>query len=425
MRAVIWKELRNVALRAAKVKLPSVDDGLHKVPDAGYQLEDGREILGFSTNEPEKMAGFSGPEQLFLLDEASGIPEEIFEAIEGNRAGGVVIVMFSNPTRTSGEFFESHHRKAKSAKNPSGYLTFRLSSEEAAEVDPHIPGLARREWILEKQNEWGRDSSLYGVRILGTFPQQGASSVVPLHLVVTAVERGRTYRSIAPAPHPGSEDYDDFQALEAPALKDDPTDRLEVGVDVARSGMDKSSIVLRRGPVAWRPVRFMGLDGPQLAAEVLKLIDAHRRPHDAAVPPRVKVDANGVGASVFDALAAYATSDQGSGKLLVIGVMSSAAPTAKPREYANVRAQMWFELSAWLRTGAIAADDVLEADITTPEFKFARDRRLLVESKDDIKKRLGRSPDDGDALCLAVYDPPDFTYAEATADDFIGIDFTR
>ena len=425
---MIWKEVRNVALRSAKVELPNVRDGLHKVPDAGYQLDDGRVLLGFSTSEPEKMAGFSGSEQLFLLDEASGIDEEIFEAIEGNRAGGVVIVMFSNPTRTSGEFFESHHRKAKSPKNPHGYRTFRLSSEDAAKVTPHIRGLARQDYIDEKRAEWGVGSALYAVRILGEFPSQGTNSVVPLHFVVTAQERGRSYRSLA---HHANATWDLEPGEQE--LKDDPDARLEIGVDVARTGSDKSVVAVRRGPLLYPLARFVSLDGPQLAAEVLKIIESHRAQRARHAPagvsrsepraPRVKVDANGVGASVFDSLAAYA--DSHPGELIVHDVMTGSAPTRDEHEYENLRAQMAFETRAWLQSAAIPDDDQLAQDLVTPEFRIAsKSRRILIESKDELRKRLDRSPDDGDAVALCVYEPP--APYNPYAGDYVGsVPFTR
>lgn len=409
VRSVIWKEIRHVAIREARMKLPNVEDGLHKVPDAGYQLDDGREILGFSTNEPEKMAGFSGPEQLFLLDEASGIPEEIFEAIEGNRAGGVVIVMFSNPTRTSGEFFESHHSKAKSERNPHGYVTFRLSSEDAAKVNPHIPGLARQEYIDEKRTEWGVGSALYAVRILGEFPSQGTLSVVPLHFTVSAIERGRGYRALA---HHADATWDEeLEAVIRDELRDDPIARLDIGVDVARTGADKSVIAIRRGPLLYPLERHINLNGTELAAEVIKSLKRRRAALAAKGKtepriPRIKVDANGVGASVFDALAAYA--DANPGLFIVFDVMTGSAPTRDEHEYENLRAQIAYETRAWLQTAAIPDDDQLARDLVAPEFKFhPKTRRILIESKDDLRKRLGRSPDDGDAVHLCVYEPPE------------------
>ncbi|HYM90726.1 MAG TPA: hypothetical protein VEW91_03700 [bacterium] len=64
-------------------------------------MPDGREIVGFSTDSPERMFGIRGANLLCILDEASGIPEPIFEAVEGNRADGIKVIMFSSPTSTS------------------------------------------------------------------------------------------------------------------------------------------------------------------------------------------------------------------------------------------------------------------------------------------------------------------------------------
>ncbi len=115
--------------------------------DAGLQMADGREIVGFSTDSPERMSGISGANLLFILDEASGIPEPIFEAVEGNRAGGAKVIMFSNPTSTSGTFYEAFHRKR------NFWHTIHISAEESPNVTGgqiSIPGLATAEWVEEK-----------------------------------------------------------------------------------------------------------------------------------------------------------------------------------------------------------------------------------------------------------------------------------
>jgi len=79
----------------------------------GLKSEDFREIKGFTAREAEAVVGISGRNLMYLLDEASGIKPEIFEAIEGNRAGGARVCMFSNPTKTSGEFYDAFNSKEK------------------------------------------------------------------------------------------------------------------------------------------------------------------------------------------------------------------------------------------------------------------------------------------------------------------------
>jgi hypothetical protein len=371
VRSILWRELRRI-YGPAKDR---IGGELHKVPDAGLQWDDGREILGFSTDEPEKMAGISGEHVLFILDEASGIPAEIFEAIEGNRAGGARVVLFGNPTQTSGEFFDAFHGKA------AFYRRIHVSSEETPNVVEGravVPGLATREWIDEKRAEWGEESPLYQVRAKGNFPEQASNAVVGLALVLAALARW----------------------ADAPA--DGP---LECGLDVARTGEDESVLALRRGAKLLALRTWRGLDGPDLAAAVVVAVREAARPGER---PRVKVDAIGVGASAFDALARC--------KDVEAVAVNSAGASSTPDEYANLRAQLAFGVRAWLRDGGALPDhDKLQADLVTPTFGFDARNRILVESKDDIRPRLRRSPDYGDAAALAIYQAPAAAIVRARA----------
>lgn len=362
VKSILWREIKRL-YRGAKQKLgPEPADA----PDTGVQWSDGREIIGFTTKEPEKMAGFSGAHLLFILDEASGIPEAIFEAIEGNRAGGAKILLLSNPTQTSGEFYESHTKKR------AFYHCLRISSEESPNVtgEANVPGLATKAWIDEKVREWGRDSPLFSVRIGGDFPTQSTNAVVGLGLVLSAVAR--------------------WEETEAEG-------ELEFGLDVARSGEDESVLYARRGNKALAPYAWRGLDGIELANEVLKVVRELRlSPREI---PRVKVDANGVGASPYDALSR-------SSEVETIAVMTAEA-SSDAETYSNLRAQIAFGLAAWIKEGGAISDHAqTQADLVAPKYAFDVRNRLKIESKEELKKRLGRSPDYGDALALAVYSPP-------------------
>jgi len=149
----------------------------------GLKSDDFREIKGFTAREAEAVAGISGRHLLYILDEASGIKPEIFEAIEGNRAGGARVVMFSNPTKTSGEFFDAFNSKERF------YSTHTISSEETPNAtygdddERAIPGLATREWIEEKKQEWGEDSALYAVRVKGEFVELEEGKVFSIHAI--------------------------------------------------------------------------------------------------------------------------------------------------------------------------------------------------------------------------------------------------
>ena len=368
VKKILWREVRSFWRRARDRGYdlgpePALD------PETGVQWDDGRELFGFTARDPEKAAGTSGAFLLFLLDEASGIPEEIFEAIEGNRAGGAKVVLASNPTQQSGEFYESHHAKRKF------YRPLEISSEEAAAVEPPIPGLATRAWIDEKREEWGEDTPLFLVRVRGRFAAQATDAVIGLGLVLDAIRRGK--------------DEDDTDDLAEP---------LTVGFDVARFGDDETILAPRRGKRLYPLILLPEGDGPDTAAlAMVALKDAgHLRDGET---PRLIVDANGVGASVYDTLKRRDDCE-------AIGV-NTAVAASKPEDYTNLRTELHFLFKAWLKDGGKIPDDTrLQSELVAPKYHADGKNRLAAESKDDLRKRLRRSPDRGDAAMLSVYAPP-------------------
>lgn len=365
VKKILWREVRSFWRRAAARGYdlgpePALD------PETGVQWDDGREVFGFTSRDPEKAAGVSGAFLLFLLDEASGIPEEIFEAIEGNRAGGARIVLASNPTQQSGEFFASHHEKRRF------YRALTISSEEAAEVDPPIPGLATKAWVAEKREEWGPESPLYKVRVGGRFADQADDAVIGLTLVLDAIERGRG--EIGP---------------------DDAAERLVVGFDVARFGDDETVLAPRRGRWLYPMIPVAKGDGPDTAARAMRALDSAgllRLPQEY---PLFVVDANGVGASVFDALVRREDCE-------VVGV-NTAVAASDSANYINLRAELHFAFERWLKDGGALPDDArLQSELVAPRYRVDGKNRVQVESKDDLRKRLRRSPDRADAALLSL-----------------------
>jgi len=359
IRNILWKEIKRLVYNA-NVDFPVVP----QLPGLGIQWADGREVIGFSTKESERMAGLSGSEMLFIVDEASGVPEEIFDAIEGNRAGGAHILMLGNPTQPTGQFYDSFHSKA------DFYKTFHVSSVDAANCGMKIPGLATKEWCDEKLKEWGQEDPRYQVRVLGQFADSAEYSVIPLAVVSAAQDRWH----------------------------DEPTssNRLELGVDVARFGDDETCIAVRRGNKIFEIVTRSQFDEHQVAALVIET--AKRYALKGEQKPLVKVDNCGVGLGVVSIL-------RTSSDVQVFGVNASD-PSSQPDEFLNVRSQLWFAVADWLREGGcLPNDSKLEAELLCPRYDFDARNRRRVEKKEEIKRRLHRSPDRADAVALAVYSP--------------------
>lgn len=368
VRNILWREIKQLWNQAPLLR--QLGGICHDDPNSGLKFSDGAEVLGFSTDEPEKMAGLSGEHMLFIVDEASGVPEAIFEAIEGNRAGGARLVMISNPTQTSGTFFNAFRDPIVKQL----WTTFSISSEASPNVtgEVRIPGLATKGWIDEKRIEWGPDylkSPLYLVRVMGEFPLEGDRNVVPFALVEKSM--GQT----------------DTPAIGA----------LTAGLDPAGDGADDSVLCVRRGQVVLRFDTWRKLDGPQLAEKVVTLLEGERVGDEAVV---LNVDNIGLGASVYSALCRMA---KGRPWLSVVGVKSSYASN-RPMQFCLLRDELWWGIAEWMKSGGVLPRDAkLETELTAVEYDLDPKGRIKVEGKKELKKRIGRSPDHADALALAIY----------------------
>jgi hypothetical protein len=161
-----------------------------------------------------------------------------------------------------------------------------------------------------------------------------------------------------------------------------------LGIDPARFGDDRSVIFPRQGLQAFPPIVFRGIDNMQLAARIAEKIDTWS-------PDAVFIDAGG-GQGVIDRLRQLGHT--------VIEV--NFGGKASDPTYTNRRTQMWYSMREWLRAGGAIPDDVmLKQDIAAPIYWYDQLNRIVLEPKDDVKKRIQRSPDMGDALALSFAHP--------------------
>ncbi len=295
---------------------------------------------------------------VLVFDEASAIPDQVWEASEGaltDAGAEIVWLVAGNPTHNTGRFRECFGaRKAR-------WRTRQVDSR-------NVPGTSARQianWIAD----YGADSDFVRVRVKGEFPRAGSHQFIPSDLIEAASRREAQ-----------------SHAHEAMVL----------GVDVARHGDDMTVIWPRRGRDArtWAPVRLRIPDLMQVAgrvAEQARLLHA-----DA-----VFVDM-GMGAGVVDRLVQM-------GVRGVVGVEFGAAADGTRYgdlavgafgRYANKRAQMWANMRAWLQHGAIPDDAAIRADLEGPEYAFNARDEILLERKEDMKRRGLASPDLADALAL-------------------------
>lgn len=167
---------------------------------------------------------------------------------------------------------------------------------------------------------------------------------------------------------------------------------LVIGVDPARKGDDRTAIIRRRGRRAYGLETHYNIDTMMLAGIVKRIIEKEQ-------PKRVCIDSIGIGAGVVDRLHELGYSD------LVQGV-NVARRAEEPKKYRNVRAECWDRMREWFIQDMpveIPDSDELQTDLTKLGYDYDSSDRLLIESKDDAKKRGCLSPDTADALMLTFY----------------------
>lgn len=306
--------------------------------------------IPWSENNPEAFAGLHGQHVALFFDEASAIPDIIWETVEGamtSEEHKVLFVVAGNPTRSSGGFYRCFY----DPKSP--WKTFQVDSRTARMTNK----AQLQEWI----ERWGADSNFAKVRIYGQFPSVGDVQFIP----TPDVDRAGRAR-----PLPIEDDY------------------LVFGVDVARKGSDTSVICPRRSNRVEPALVYRIPDTMVLASRVAEEIDKRR-------PDTVFVDGNGIGAGVVDRLRQLG--------FPVVDVLGQSAPV--DRRYYNKRAENYGGLRDWLRGDVSLPDDSdLKEELIALEYDLRGDR-ILLEDKDDLRDRLGRSPDKADALALTFAEP--------------------
>lgn len=175
---------------------------------------------------------------------------------------------------------------------------------------------------------------------------------------------------------------------------------IRVGIDVARFGDDKSVITIRRGRVLLKQAVFAKLDVAQVASAARAEISAY-----GEIPEQIAVDTIGVGAGVADMLRAWYPDkiDKDGNQTKIVVDVNSSIRMSNGHDY-NLRAFMWREMREWLKEASITKDQDLKVDLTALRYLF-KGGELLIESKDDAKKRGVKSPDRGDSLAMTFAIP--------------------
>lgn len=334
----------------------------------------GEEIVGYGRKPSDyDETGFQGihaPRVLVIIDEAGGVPEQLWTAVDALVTNDDCrILAIGNPDNPLSHF-------ARVCADTVGWNVITISAFDSPNFtgEPVSARLAAQlvspTWVEDAARTWGKDSPIYTSKVLGEFPVDATDGVVP----ASAVARCRA---------------GDVPEREA-------TDEVQLGVDVGAGG-DQSVIRERRGEAAGRVWRSRHDDPTRLTAEIVSAVLE-------TGATRVAIDSNGIGwgimGSVTEKLAELEVPCE------VVGV-NVGMKSSQPKRFLNLRAELWWsigrELSQDAKWNLAAVDDQTAADLTAPKYHLTNKGLTQIESKDDVRKRIGRSPDDADALLLAYY----------------------
>jgi phage terminase large subunit len=349
---VLWAEIAKW-LRQLQLTMPELAAQFEWTRDE-FRLKDApKESFAVArtarADKPEAFAGFHSDNMLIVADEASGIPDVIFEVGQGALSGeNTFVILASNPTRRSGFFFDSQH------KFRDRWSCMTISGENCE--------LVSKQFIDDIAYQYGRDSNVFRVRVQGEFPNSEDDVVIPLDL------------------------------CEAAKIRDVEEYGEEVwGIDVARFGGDRTVLVRRCDNAtlgkheSWNGTDTMQTSG-RIYAKWLDTPPANR-------PKMIFVDVIGIGAGVAD-------------RLMELGMpvtpVNVAEEASVEHTYNRLRDELWFKARKWLekKSCKLFDDDTLVAELTLPKYAFTSSGKMKVESKDELRKRYPRSPDVADAFCM-------------------------
>jgi hypothetical protein len=367
----LWPEIHKWS---GRVRWDVVRDGRpftrSELQNLNLRLSHGAAFAGASANSA-LIEGAHADSLLFIFDEAKAVPAPTFDACEGafSGTGEAFALSLSTPGAPAGRFHDIQVRRPGYEDWHPVHVTLPRAIA-AGRIDPA--------WASQRLRQWGAESSIYVNRVLGEFHAGDEDSVIPLSWAEAAVARWHEWDA---AGRPG-------------------TDRVwprTVGVDVAREGGDKTVLAIRNGPVLTELRRSVKEDTMATTGRTTAVLRADRA--RTAV-----VDVIGIGAGVVDRLRELGESVQpfnasaGTGRTDVTGEFS----------YSNTRSGAWWSMREQLDPSSgsdicLPDDEMLLGDLSAPGWKVTSGGKIQVESKDDIRKRLGRSTDDGDAVVQAFW----------------------
>lgn len=449
--AILWREIANLHSKgglAGRITMGMIPE---------WKI--GNRLVGFgrkpSDYDQSAFQGIHARYPVIIVDEAGGIPKQLWDAVDALATNeNARVLAIGNPDDSTAHFATICQpgsgwnvipidglttpgmTEERLRKYPDLYRYFvengiPFSEEEVPDYLYEV--LLSPNWVEERLKRWGPKSALWIAKVRGQFPPTGSEGIIPLAWVQAAVNRWQnrfgtkqleaettdqvpsttTESAVAPSPegtvHPSTAGHARGSSR-GPVPFSDPfyiPGRRVYAVDVARTGNDETAIATRQGPVVFDVDEIGYQDTMETVGHIVPLM-AH--PQSLAI-----VDVIGVGAGVVDRLRELGHN--------VTAFNASERTDMRDRtgefRFLNTRAAAWWNLRDMLDPSAFKSgeaeielppDEDLIADLTIPTYRHLAGGIIRLQEKDEIRKRLGRSPDKGDAVVMAFWTSmPDVT----------------
>jgi len=356
-------------------------------------------LTGFKADENnhEAWTGFHAVNTMFIVTEASGIPESIFEAIEGNLQGNSRFLLVFNPNKSTGYAAKTFQKKSWDAITLNS-----LKAPNVVEKKTVIPGQVDYEWVFDKINDrdwctpilnsevdvskddfefedrWYRPEDICRKKILGKFPLVDEDVLIPKVWIDLARERWTSQR-------PNSCEWE------------------MIGVDVAGMGRDSTVIVDRMDNY----VAYIKKHNSGGVADHMRTAGTVKHELDRASNTIASIDTIGEGAGVYSRLVELGLEER-----VISCKFGNSAKDNRDNEltditgqykFANMRAYLFWCVRDWLNpknnTGAaLPPTGTFDEEATNIKWEFRSDGKIIIEPKEEIVKRIGHSTDEFDAL---------------------------
>jgi hypothetical protein len=383
VKSILWREIAGLYRKA-----PQLGGNL---TETQLDLTEKWFAIGLSTDQPERFAGLHNENVLVIGDEGSGLPPEVYQAIENPMStGNAHELLIGNPTQQTGAFRDAFESEVYNKFHISAFDTpnftelgitledIRNGAWEAKVVENRLPTpyLITPRWVRERWEEWGEDSYQWLVYVMGEFPETGVDNVFPLKIVERGMGMGR--------PHPA---FDQMNLNSA-----DPQTKI-CALDVSRYGEDETVFATRIGGFVLDFVAWSHQDLTYTTGRTLRQMKLN-------MPSSIAIDSVGLGVGVHDGIVAeFQGNKYNVPKIIEFNAGNKAIDS---EVYGNRRAEIYFNIRRMLENDELQLpnDGKLKKELVEMRYYYNRKGQVFIESKEEARARGVKSPDRADALMM-------------------------